>query len=317
MGRTILRTLLTFMVVMTFNFFIPRLIPGDPFSHLAGSDGKEMAGLSEEDIARLEKYYGLDDSLPVQYVTTIKDNLKGDFGQSILYKRPVVEIVGEKLPWTLYLLLIGSGIGLILGILLAVWGLSSKRLDRFLHSSMTVISEFPSFVVGIGFLFLVAAKVSWLPLAGNKTVFTSFDSLFEEAWDILKHSLMPLATLVVINTPGFYFTSRVSLNNTQNYLYVKSAKSRGVARFPLLTRYLLRNSMVPIVTSFLMNLGWVLGGTMIVENIFAYPGLGQTMREAVLARDVILLQGILLTSTIIVLLSSLISEYYMYRQRRY
>src|SRR5690554_3272902 len=120
MGRKVAIFILSFFVIYAFNFFIPRLMPGDPFSHSSSVSGEDMGGLSEKELARLKAYYGLDKPILSQFTTTVKNNLQGDFGQSILYKKSVSEVILARLPWTLYIMFTTLIISLVLGIILAL-----------------------------------------------------------------------------------------------------------------------------------------------------------------------------------------------------
>lgn len=308
MKRRIIRLIFSFLVIYTLNFFIPRCIPGDPFSHSSSISGDEMNGLNEEEILKMKEYYGLDKPLPQQFLKTIADNLNGNLGNSILYKKPVSEVIVQRAPWTLFLMVTSLILSLISGVLLSIISIFNKRIGDIIYRFMILICEIPPFVLGIILLFLGPAKISWIPLSGALTPFMQYSSKGELILDILKHAIMPILTLVLINTPGFYFTAKTSFERNMDKTYVKTARARGVSKISIILRYIFLNSWTAIMSKFFLSIGNVLGGTIVVENVFAYPGIGQTMKDAIINRDFILIQGIFLMSTLIVLTSSFISD---------
>ncbi len=225
-------------------------MPGDPFSHSESTSGNEMEGLSPEEIQRMKAYYGLDKPINEQFVNTVKDNIKGDFGNSILYKKPVVEVISKRFPWTLYIMSLTLIISLLIGVFTALIGIYNPKLNRFIHRLMTSVCEIPPFIVGIILLFLVAAKVEWIPLSGNVTPFKKYINRVDYVKDILIHSLMPISTLVIINTPGFYFTAVSSFKTILNKQYIMNANSKGLSKGRILTKYILLNAILPIIAKF-------------------------------------------------------------------
>lgn len=300
--------ILSFIVIYVANFYIPRAMPGDPFSHSESTSGNEMEGLSIEDIQRMKEYYGLDKPINEQFINTIKANVKGEFGNSILYKKPVIEVISNRFPWTLFIMTSTLIISLLIGIFTAIIGIYNPRLNRLIHRVMTSVCEVPSFIVGIILLFLVAAKVDWIPLSGNLTPFKKYTGNLDYIKDVLIHSLMPISTLVIINTPRFYFTAVSSFKTILNKQYMENVNSKGLSKSRILIKYILLNAVLPIIAKFFLSVGNAIGATMVVENVFAYPGLGRILRDAVIFRDFILIQGIFLVSTITVLISSFISD---------
>ena len=300
--------LLSFVVIYLFNFYIPRLMPGDPFSHSSTVSGEEMGGLSEEDLQRLKSYYGLDKPLKEQLIDTIKMNLRGDFGQSILYKKSVTEVILKRLPWTLYIMFSTLLISLLLGLFLAQLCIKNTKIDLIIYKIMSMISEIPPFLIGILFLFLIAAKIKWFPLAGNITPFKKYDSQMEFLFDVFRHSILPVTALVIVNIPIFYFTARSSIKTILDKQYILNAKAKGLSEKRIKYKYILLNAVFPIIARFFLSVGSCIGGAMLIENVFAYPGLGKILRDAVMYRDYILIQGVFLLSTTTVLLSSFISD---------
>lgn len=292
-------------------------MPGDPFSHNMAESGMEMEGLSGKEIERLKEYYGLDKPLGEQFVNTVKKNMRNDFGQSILYKKSVSEVILSRLPWTLYIMFSTLTLSLFSGVILALICIKSMKLDKYVFKYMSILHEIPSFLIGILLLFLVAAKVPWIPLSGNLPPFKKYGGFIEYFPDVFLHSMLPIAALVIVMTPTFYFTARTSFITIMNKQYVYNANAKGLSDKVIRYRYVLLNAIFPIIARFFLSVGSCIGGTMLIENVFAYPGLGKILRDAVMYRDFILIQGVFLLSTTVVLISSFISDlinYYIQKE---
>ena len=314
MRKRILICIVSFAIIYVVNFFIPRLMPGDPFS--VGETGEVVAQLTQEQIAVMREYYGLDEPLLTQFFNTIKSNLTGNFGMSIYFKKPVSEIISARFPWTLFIMVSTILISLIIGIFTAFISTRRKKLDTSIFSVMSAFSETPSFLIGVLCLFLIAAKVDWIPLSGGATAFAKYASPWEKVCDILLHGLMPISAMVCVTVPSFYFVSRSAFMTIQEKKYIVSAKARGLSERRIRFRYLFLNAMLPIMARVFLSVGRCVGETLLVEIVFAYPGLGRILREAVKYRDYMLIQGIFLLSTTMVLLSSLMSDVIDYIAKR-
>ena len=175
--------------------------------------------------------------------------------------------------------------------------------DRVCYPLLSALAEVPPFLTGVLLLFLVAARVAWIPLSGAYTPFAEYGSLWARLGDILVHSLMPGAALTLVTVPRFYFTARASFLAILDKPYLTNARARGLSEGRIRTRYILRNAATPIVARLFLSVGGAVGGTILVENVFAYPGLGTVLREAVQYRDYPMLQGVFLLSAALVLAS--------------
>jgi len=308
MLKKIILFICTFMVIYTFNFFIPRLMPGDPFSYTSSVSGEDIDGISEADLETMKAYYGLDRPIGEQFINTISSNLNGDFGQSIHYKKSVIEVIGERLPWTLVIMISTLVSSLLLGVSLALVGLRRKKMDGLIYTTATLLSEIPAFLIGILLLFLVAAQVKFIPLSGNVTPFKSFASWPAYWFDVFIHALLPITAMVIITTPIFYFTARGSFLNVLKKTYVLNAKGKGLSEKQIRYKYIVLNGIFPVITRFFLSVGACLGGTILIENVFAYPGLGKILQEGVMYRDYVLIQGVFLISSLMVLTASFIAD---------
>lgn len=299
----------SFLIIYLFNFLIPRLMPGDPFRYTSSTAGEDLGTeYSEEQLAQLRAYYGLDKPMGQQFIDSVQRNLKGDMGDSIHYKKPVSTVLSERLPWTLYIMSATLILSLLAGSALALWCVRSRKADQALYPVLSAIAEIPPFLLGVLLLFLVAARVSWIPLSGAVTAFASYESVWQLVGDILVHSLMPVTALCLVTIPRFFFTARASFLAVADKAYMLGAKSRGLKERRIRWRYLLMNGVTPVIACFFLSVGGVVGGTLLIENVFAYPGLGTVLREAVRYRDYPMIQGVFLLSAVLVLVSLFVAD---------
>lgn len=296
--------LLSFLVVYLFNFSLPRLMPGDPFAYTA-SDVSENADteMSEAQKEYMREYYGLNKPLHQQFFDTVASHLRLDFGQSIHFKRPAADIIAERLPWTLFIMGTTLAISLLLGVSLALLSIRRPRLDKAVFGVFSFLTEIPAYLIGLLLLFLVAARVNWIPLSGAVTPFARYDSVFGWLGDVLVHALMPVAAMCLVTTPRFYFTARASFQSILSKPYLLGAKAKGLSEKRIRWRYIFVNGVTPIIARLFLSVGTTLGATLLIENVFAYPGVGMLMREAVKYRDYILIQDVFLLSAVLVLVS--------------
>ncbi len=298
------RYFVVLFVIVAVNFFLPRLMPGDPFEFLSVEDGDVSAAFTEEQIALYKAYYGFDKPLHTQFLQYLKGILRGDLGYSIHYKASVAGMIGARIPWTAFIvvsaLALSSFVGTVLGTVSA--GLRESPADRCMYCVMMAFSEIPSFLLGMLLLIFLAARLGWFPLSGGSTAFVVFSSPFERVADLLHHAVLPVLTLALAGTGNFYLLARSSMLTVLTKDYIRTARAKGLSKRRILFRHALRNALPPIIARFFLSMGGLFGGAVLVENVFAYPGMGRLMRDAVLARDYVLAQGTFLTIAMMVLL---------------
>ncbi|PIH03247.1 ABC transporter permease [Clostridium combesii] len=306
----ILEYVVTVVIILTLNFFIPRLMPGDPFVILSGDTGTEISAYSEEQIERYKSYYGLDKPLGNQYLDYMKNLCKGDLGYSIYYNDMVKNIVKARFKWTFMLVLSSIFISFILGTIIGTLSAfnQNKGLDKILYGFFMTLSEIPGFLLGIVFLFILAGKLNLFPLSGAVTEFKNYNSSGEKFLDIIYHAALPIITLTISKLGEFYLIARSSAVSVISKEYIKTAKGKGLGKKTVIFKHILRNSILPIITKVFLSLGSIVGGSILVENVFNYPGLGKLMKEAVCVRDYPLIQGIFLIVTFMVIFMNLISD---------
>jgi len=302
--------LVTIAVILTLNFMVPRLMPGDPFLLVSAEAGEEFAVLSERQREYFMSYYGLDKPLHEQYLIYLQGLARGDLGYSIQYREEVTVIIARSLPWTIYLVISATLLSTIFGIIFAVisaWHRGKTR-DNLLLVGLVSISEVPGFLLGLSFLLLFSVYLGWFPLAGAGTPFVQFDSLLERIVDIIHYSFLPIIVLALSRVSGSYLLVRNTLIMVLSRDYMKTARAKGLPERVIRYRHALRNALLPLVNRMALQFGGLVGGAVLIENVFAYPGLGSLMADAALARDYNLLQGILLVLAAGVLFANFMAD---------
>ena len=294
------------LVVLSLNFFLPRWMPGDQVKYILG---KDVTSISAEMRAEIEEEYGLNDPLGVQYVNYLKGIFTGDFGYSYQKDRPVMELIAERLPWTVALSLVNvvltTIIGSILGVI-AAWN-RGKKVDVILGSVMMFLKSMPSFWMGMILIAIFGSTLGWLPTFGARSMWANYTGL---AWltDVIKHMILPSATMLVLSLSRTFLTMRYSMIDTLSEDYIMMARIKGVPENKIRYRHAMRNALIPVSTAVMMDLGYVVSGATIIETVFSYPGTGRLMFEAVTARDFPLIQGCFLISTICVLVANIVAD---------
>lgn len=295
LGRRVFRGALTFLFAVSVTFFLVRLLPGDPMLAVAGP------GMTEELLARQVANLGLDRSLPVQYFAYLRELAQGDLGISFLRNRSVTEVLMERLPWTL--LLTGSALlaTVILGVPLGVLAAVRARgaLDRVVQVTGVVGQSLFIPSIGIFLLYVFGLALGWFPIGG---AVDSDATGFARVVSIAHHLVLPAATLVMAQLAGYVLTLRATLIDALGEEYCDLARVKGAAERRVVWRHALRNALLPTTTLIGLQLGFLVGGAVLTETIFAYPGLGRAIFEAVGQLDYPVLQGafVLLAATVVV-----------------
>ncbi|WDF25480.1 ABC transporter permease [Fusobacterium nucleatum] len=298
-----------FFILLTIHFILPRIMKADPFVFLS-SDGTEVASYTEEEILKYKQYYGLDMPLWRQYLNYLLGIFTRNLGYSIYFKEKVTTLIFSRLVWTagivIFSLCISSVFGLFLGSFSA-WN-CQRKIDTILYQGMVIISEIPSFLTANMILMFFIIKWRILPTAGGITPFIKIEFSWNFILDIIKHAILASLTLIFLRLPDFYFVSRSAMLQQIQKKYVETAQAKSLGDIYILMRHCLPNAINPIMTRFLLSIQTMFNATLIVENVFKYPGIGKLIRDAVFYRDYLLLQGIFLVITIFILTISLLGE---------
>ncbi len=309
MARHAVRTLLQYALVLAaaicLNFALPRLAPGDVVDYLFPPE--QTGALTAEQRDQVLEEFGLEQPLPTQFVSYLKGLSRGDLLVSVRYGRPVSELLGERIGWTLLLvgtaLVLAALIGTLLGFRSA-WRRGSAG-DAGELSTVMLIDSMPPFFVGMLLLLVFSVQLRWLPSFGAQP------SLAEDGFalvgQVLERLVLPLVTLTAASLGPIYLVARSALLSELQEDYVLMAEAKGLSHRRV-RRHAQRNALIPVSTVMLMGLGTVAGGAVVVETVFSYPGLGRLIYESVLARDYPVLQGAFLLLVVGVLAANFVSD---------
>jgi peptide/nickel transport system permease protein len=306
----VLDALVLLWLVTTLTFALIHLAPGDPATLLIAPTA------SADDVRRLRAALGLDASLPLQYVRWVRDLLHGDLGMSLVRALPVRTVIAEALPVSLFLggvsLLASFVVGTALGGLQALR--AGRRTDRALSVVSTALFAAPSFWLALALVTLFTSGMIWLgaPAWMRLPAFGMRDpaaDLSAAGWmDRWRHAVLPLLVLSIPGIAGVSRYARASLREASTALHVQAARARGLSRARVERRYVLRTAFTPLVVLFGLTLPGVIAGSVFVEQVFAWPGLGRTMLSAIAGRDYPVVLGLTLVYALVVIASNLLAD---------
>lgn len=309
-ARRIAQSALTLFIVASFNFWLFRLLPGSPLRVIA-REGR----LSAEAVEKLKEQFGLDASGWEQYFTYLTKIVRFDTGISFQTRAPVTESVGPALINTMILIgfavLLIYGFGLALGIT-AGWKRGS-RTDTTLTLTALTLWSLPTFWVGLMLVLVFSIGLGVLPVAGIRSIAGVYSGPLDEAMDVLRHLLLPAASLAIVSVGQIALIMRNSLAEVLDEDYMLAARSRGLKPRVILWRHGVRNAFLPTFTVMALTLGLLMAGTIQTEAVFSWPGLGLLMFEAVRDRDFPLLEVSFFVIAVVVILGTLIADLYYSR----
>lgn len=298
------------LVAATLNFIIPRAMPGDPVTMMFANASVQV---TPERIAAMKELLGfVDGGLFVQYIAYMKNILSWELGTSIqFYPLSVNSILGGAFGWSLFLagsaVILSFSLGSVLGIF-AAWKRGSKY-DAFITPGMLIIQAVPQVVIAMMALFIFAIGLKWFPTGYAYTAGTLPDwTSWEFYKDLAYHAVLPLFCASIIQVGGFLVNMRNNMINLLAEDYITMAKGKGLSENRVVFNYAARNALLPSVTALSMSLGMAIGGQLIIEIIFNYPGLGTVLLNAIHARDYQVLQGQLIIMTLFMLSFNLIAD---------
>ena len=297
--RRAVQAVVILLLVSMIGFVILHLAPGGPLSQFANS-----GDLTPADVARIERTFGLDRPLPVQYVDWLARMLTGDWGRSFRDQQPVLHIIGSHIGATVELMLTSTllaiGLGTSIGILGAV-----KRNSLF-DSLSTVVTmvllSIPTFWFGLLMIYVFSVELNWLP-SGNR--YTAGDGSFLNQ---VHHLIAPSVVLGLVTMASWSRYMRSSMLDVINHDFVRTARSKGLTERRILLRHILRNALLPMVTIAGLQIPALLGGALVTETVFAWPGMGRLFLDSISYRDYPTVMGILMCTAFLVLLGSLIAD---------
>jgi peptide/nickel transport system permease protein len=287
-------------------FFAMRLLPGDPLIIFLGQQAGSGTTMTEKQLDVLRHEYGLDKPIMVQYVNWVTGVLQGNLGTSIHYHEKVGRLMLERFPVTLHLGLLAFVLGNALGILLGL--LAAIRRGTWIDSITTTLANIgiTIFVPWLGLILMLifGLKLGWLPIAG-------YTSPFENFWMSTKQILMPIICLAITGLGFIARQTRSSMLEVIKQDYIRTAWSKGLREQTVIMRHALKNSLIPVITLLGIGIGMVFGGSVLVETVFAIPGVGRLLVTSVLAQDYVVVQsGTLVIATIIILANLIVDISY-------
>lgn len=293
------------LAIAALNFLLLRLAPGDAADILAG----QMGHASPELVARMRKEFGLDRPLYEQFAIYIARLLTLDLGTSQIQSLPVMTLIAERLPATLILMVSSILLAILLGIVLGVS--AARRHGRWQDNVLTVLAlvayATPAFWLGLMLIVAFSVKLDLLPSGGYSTIAQARTGL-GHVLDVTRHLVLPAVTLGLFYVAIYTRLMRTSMLEVLSLDYITTARAKGLSERRIAWTHALRNALLPVVTLAGVQVGHLLGGSILVETVFAWPGLGRLVFDALLQRDLNLLLGILFTSSIVVVLVNLLVD---------
>ena len=300
--KRIFKGLVTIFITVTLTFLIVRLMPSNPIYMLIDTR------MSETQIQAMTEKFGLDKPLWEQYVLYLRNLLQGDLGTSFAQKRPVLDIIGEKLPWTLLLMGLAQVLTMLIGIPLGIYS-GYKRGTIFDHI-INAISVFgiSIFVPWLGFtlLYFFGYQLAILPVGGAIT--PGISGFWRILLDVGKHMILPLITLMILYLANYVLYTRGSIIDVMGEDYIRTARSKGMEEKRVLWHHAAKNAMIPTITSAGLSLGSVVGGAVLTETVFSFPGVGRMIYQAVGQQDYPVLQGAFIILAISVVAMNIITD---------
>jgi peptide/nickel transport system permease protein len=309
--RKLALLLLTLGAALTINFFLPRLVPGNPIGAMIA---KYQGRLDPSAAKALMIAYGLeghDKNLLVQFGDYLVKLSRGDLGRSIsFFPAPVTEMIGQAAPWTIGLVGVSTVISFLIGTGLGVYTAARRgsRLADLLVPVSLFLNSVPYFWFALIALYLFAFLLGWFPLGGGLDIVTGPAWSLSWIGSLLSHAVLPGATIVITAMGGWLIAMRNNLVSTLGEDYVAFARAKGLSDSQVLYGYGVRNAILPSLTAFGMALGFVLGGSILTEVVFGYPGLGTLLYHSVTSLDYPLMQAIFLFISLAVLAANFLVD---------
>jgi len=303
--KKIFQSALTIFFVIIFNYFLFRIMPGDPLAMIMRNPKA-----SAEAVQKTKELFGLGQSWYIQFFIYFKNLLTGDLGLSFQYKKPVIEIIMQKIIPTVVMVGLAEILAIIIGMFLGVisaWKRGTK-IDVIALSFSLITYSMPTFWLGIILISIFSISLRLFPTSGMFTPGKTFYSTIMLIKDGASHLFLPVLALSLVLIGEYALTMRNTLLDVLTEDYMTTVKAKGFDDNYIIKKHAIPNAMLPMITIIAINLGLTIGGTIQIETIFSWPGIGRLMYEALNNRDYPMLQGIFLLITISVILANLIAD---------
>jgi peptide/nickel transport system permease protein len=294
--------------IATITFFIVHMAPGDPMD--VYMEQRYRGEVDPQVIELVRKKYGLDQPLHTQYIKWIGNILKGDLGESFRYHRPVTALLAERIPYTLQLavlaLLIDALLGIALGILSAVKQYSA--VDKTVTLGSLIVYSIPGFWLALMLVLVFAVNLGWFPTSQTRSLDYELLSWGGKLLDRLWHLVLPVFVLGVASAAGTARYMRNQLLEVLSEEYILAARARGLKERTVILKHALRNALIPIITIYGLSLPFLLGGAVLIEKVFAWPGMGLLAVDAIGARDYPIILATSMIAAVLVVLGNLLAD---------
>ena len=300
--RRLIQAVFVLIIVTLLVFFVMRLLPGDPIVIYVAQTA-QLEAMPPEMMDQLRAKYGLDKNIFVQYLNWMGNIFQGDLGESIFYHEKVGTLMLERFPVTLHLgivaLIVGSVLGLTAGLLAAIR--RGKWLDKIITPLTYIGITIPIFMLAILLIYAFGLRIDWLPITG-------YTSPFEDFWLSTRQIIMPVICLAVFSLAANARQMRSSMLEVIAQDYIRTAWAKGLSERVVVVKHAVKNSLIPVITLIGLGVGLIFGGSVIIETIFAIPGVGRLMVSSIFAQDYVVVQAITFVMAVIVLLVNLIVD---------
>ncbi|SCJ58982.1 Glutathione transport system permease protein gsiC [uncultured Clostridium sp.] len=306
MVKKIITGFLCLFLIVTINFFLPRLLPGDPVLMLTGMDED---AISEAKYKSYKERLGVDRPIGEQFVDYIKDIIKGDLGYSYYFNDDVSNIILRRIPNTLQ---IAIPTVILSSIIALIWGSiagyrENKLLDNISTTTAIIINAIPGFVLAMFMVTVFAFKLRIFPLGGLNSINIP-EGILPAFLDRVRHLILPVITLTIASVPGKYILVRNTVAAAKKDKYVMYAKARGISEIRVIFAHILKNICGPFITIVGLQIGFIISGSMICETIFSIKGMGSLIYQATASRDYPTMQGCLFVTALAVVIATIITD---------
>ncbi|MWD29365.1 ABC transporter permease subunit [Aquicoccus sp. SCR17] len=301
----LVKAIMVLLAVTVLSFGLIRAAPGDPATVMAGEQG----AVDPEFLERVRERYGLDRPIHEQLFTYVAGVAMLDFGDSYQHNRPVMELIAERLPATLLLTLTAFALALIGGLLMGVT--AARHVGKWPDALITVAAllffALPLFWVGLMAILLFSVQLGWLPAFGMSTIGVNMSPI-ERALDVAKHLILPASTLGLLYLATYTRMTRASVLEVMDLEFVRTARAKGLGERRIWRRHILKNALLPIITLASLQAGHLVGGAVLTETVFSWPGIGRLAFDALLQRDYNLLLATFIIASAFVVFFNLVAD---------
>ena len=305
LGRRLIKSVFILFAIIVANFLLVRAAPGDPAMVMAG----EAGAADEKFVAQLREQFGLDKPIYQQLGIYVAGVAQGDLGFSYRQQQSVWSLIGQRLPATL--ILTGAAFVLALGAGILLGTLAAMNVGRWSDSAITVVALLsyatPIYWVGLMLIYLFSVQLGWLPAFGYETIGGGYTGWARVA-DVAEHLVLPVTTLGLFYMAVYARLTRASILEVRDMDFVKTARAKGLGEGRIVFKHILRNAILPVITFAGIQAGQLIGGSILIETVFAWPGIGRLAFDAVLQRDYQVLLGVFFVTSVMVILFNILTD---------